>query len=285
MPTNKEIVDYYDFSKLDYQIYNLASSNISMHFGIWDENVHNHKEALLNENRALAEIASLTSNDYVIDLGCGYGTTAIWLAKNIGCRVVGITISEKQVEEAKKAAEIHKVSHLTDFRVMDFNKTDFPDATFNVAIAIESICHASDESKVLKENYRILKPNGRLAIADGYLAKDKNTLTPKEQEIAKICFEGVHVPPLPERKEFEQWLVETGFSGIKWFDKTQSILKISNKISSLAKILYPISKIMGLLGIRSISTPHVKAFINQYYAWRDGLGVYGVFYGEKLNIL
>ena len=281
MPTQKEIVDYYDFSKFDYQLYNFAFSNISMHFGLWDETTHNHREALLNENKILAELAKITANDYVIDLGCGYGTTAIWLAKNIGCRVVGITISEKQVSEAKREAEKQEVGHLTKFLVMDFHKTNFSDNNFDVVIAIESIAHSMEKTKVLKESYRILKQNGRLAIADGYFAKNKNSLTLREQEIAKICFEGVHVPPLAEKQEFENWLKENGFIEIKWYDKTKNILKISKKISDFAKLILPVSKMLGFFGFRSLSTSHTKAFINQYYAWRDGLGVYGIFCAKK----
>jgi len=280
-PTKEQIVDYYDFSKLDYQIYNTAKSNISMHFGIWDESVHSHKEALLNENKVLAKLVNITSNDYVLDVGCGYGTTSIWLARNIGCKVVGITISQKQVDEANKMAKRHGVSHLTDFRVMDFHKIDFSEQTFDVVISIESICHSSEQPKVLGEIYRTLKPNGRLAIADGYFAKDIKNLTDTEKEIARICFEGVKVPPLAERETFEKWLKFTGFQEVEWFDKTKNILKISKKISSLAKMLLPLSGVLGFLGIREIGTPHVKAFINQYYAWRDGLGVYGMFSARK----
>lgn len=281
IPTSQEIVDYYDFSKLDYQLYNLSFSNISMHFGLWDETTENHRQALLNENKVLAELANITPNDHVIDLGCGYGTTAIWLAKNIGCRVVGITISKKQVLEAKRAAKQHRVSHLVDFSVMDFHKTNFSKNTFNVAIAIESVSHSSDKPKVLKEIHRILKSDGRFAIADGYFAKDTKTLSPREHEIAKICFEGVHVPPLAERSEFENWLKENGFVEVKWFDKTKNILKISQKISGFAKMILPISKILGFLGFRSLDTSHIKAFINQYYAWNGNLGVYGIFSAKK----
>lgn len=281
IPTFQEIVDYYDFSEFDYQLYNGSFSNISMHFGLWDETIHNHKQALLNENRVLAELSNIVADDLVLDLGCGYGTTAIWLAKNVGCRVVGITISKKQISEAKKEAEKQGVGHLTDFLVMDFHKTNFSKNSFNVVIAIESICHATNKSEVLKEIHRILKPNSRLAIADGYFAKSKSLLSPREQEVAKICFEGVRVPPLPERQEFEGWLKENGFTEITWYDKTESILKISKKISGLAKMILPISKILGFFGARSLDASHVKAFINQYYAWRDGLGVYGIFCARR----
>jgi cyclopropane fatty-acyl-phospholipid synthase-like methyltransferase len=282
MVTNKEIVDYYDFSELDYKLYNGSFSNaISMHFGIWDEHTRNHREALLNENRALTDIAKITKGDYVIDLGCGYGTTSIWLASYIGCHVVGITLSEKQVATAKTMARKNKVGHLTDFRVMDFNKTTFPDNTFDVALAIESLCHSSDKPELLKEIHRITKSGGRFIDADGYFGKKKDLLTSREWEIARACCEGVHVPLLPEKAEFESWLTAAGFSNIQWIDKTQSILRIAKRVNRLARYLLPFSKILGVLGIRSLSTSHVRAFADQYYAWRDGIGVYGIFYAKK----
>lgn len=281
MPTKEEILNYYDFSKLDYQIYNTAKSDISMHFGIWDENTKSHREALLNENKVLAELAGIKVGDYVLDVGCGYGTTAIWLAKNVGCKVVGITISQKQVDEAKEMAKKHGVEERVDFKVMDFHKINFENETFDKIIAIESICHSSNQPIVLGEIYRVLKSGGAFVVADGYFAKDPKNLTPKEQEIAKICFEGVHVPPLSERRQFENWLSQVGFRDIKWIDKTGNVLEISKRISNLAKMFLPLSKILGWFGFKSITTSHVKAFIYQYPAWRDGLGVYGIFNARK----
>jgi tocopherol O-methyltransferase len=284
MITNKEIIDYYDFSTLDYKLYNASfSDSISMHFGIWDKTTRNHHEALLNENRVLADIAKITKDDYVIDLGCGYGTSSIWLASHIGCHVAGITISEKQVETAKQMARKNGVEHLTDFRVMDFSNITFPDNAFNVVLAIESLCHSSDKPNLLKEIYRILKPHGRFVDADGYFKKNKNLLSPREQEIARACCEGVHVPMLPERDEFENWIKEAGFSNLTWSDKTESILPISKKIHSFAKIILPFSKMLSWFGVRSLSPSHIRAFIDQYYAWRDNIGTYGIFYAEKLN--
>jgi cyclopropane fatty-acyl-phospholipid synthase-like methyltransferase len=281
MISTEEIKEYYDFSKLDYQIYNTASSDISMHFGLWDSSVHSHREALLNENKILSQIANIKSSDYVLDIGCGYGTTSIWLAKNIGCKVLGITISDKQVEEAKETAKRYAVDHLTDFRVMDFHNLEFPDNTFNKVIAIESVSHSSDKQKVIKEIYRVLKPEGIFVIADGFFAKSRDNLSEEEKKIAKICFEGVHVPPLAEQKEFENWLKEVGFNEVGWFDKTSNILRTSKRISNFGRLFLPLSKVLGLFGFKAISTSHVKAFIYQYYGWKDGMGVYGIFSATK----
>jgi len=266
MPTQQEIVDYYDLSKFDYQLYSGSLSDISMHFGLWDERTKTRREALEAENRVLAELAEIRARDCVIDLGCGYGSTAVWLASQVGCRVVGITLSHDQVAVAERLAKKRRVQHLVQFFAMDFHHTTFEDLTFDVAIAIESVCHSPDKPCVLREAWRILRPSGRIAIADGYFGKSPDALTSREREIATTCFQGVHVPPLPQRWELARWLKEAGFSGITWWDKTSSILPVSKRVHDYAKFLLPVTKILGFFGVRALRTSHAKAFINQYHA-------------------
>jgi SAM-dependent methyltransferase len=148
-------------------------------------------------------------------------------------------------------------------------------------MAIESIAHSSTKERVLAEAFRILKPRGRLVIADGFFAKHKAALTEKERQIARACFEGVHVPPLPERCEFEEWIASAGFVGVEWIEETQAILPTARLVNRLGKLLMPIAKIFSFLGFSALQPRHMRAFINQYFAFRDGLGVYGIFLGRK----
>jgi tocopherol O-methyltransferase len=277
MPSLEEINNYYEFSKWDYRAYNASFSNLSMHYGLWGQGVHTHKQALSNENLVVADVVGVSAKDYVIDLGCGYGATAVWLASNIGCKVLGISLSREQVASARQLARNHHVSHLVEFSTMDFHKLQFPAATFDVAIAIESISHSSKKQQVLKEILRVLKPGGRLSVADGFFAKRKDMITPAEQKIANACFEGVCVPSLPEKQEFERWLREVGFSRVRWMDKTALILPTAKRVYRLGKSLLPVSRLLAHLGVRAFRVSHMRAFINQYFAFRDGLGAYGIF--------
>ncbi len=281
MPSTKEINDYYAFSKLDYRLYNTRASDLSMHYGIWDEATQSHRDALANENRVVANAVNIRRRDHVIDLGCGYGSTAVWLAKHLGCRVTGITLSKDQVADARRLARRRKVEGLVTFCTMDFHRTRFADSTFDAAISIESISHSSQKLRVLAETWRILKPGGRIAVADAYFRRDPKSLSPLEKDIATACFEGVHVPPLPRKEQFENWLVDAGFSNVRWFDKTPCILPTAERVNRLGRLLLPVSRLFSVLGLRSLQVSHMKAFVNQFYAFRDGIGLYGVFSARK----
>ena len=281
MPNQQDINDYYSASKLDYQLYNLRADNLSMHYGIWGDAVHSHREALLNENRVVADLAGLSRVDNVIDLGCGYGASAVWLAGQIGCHVLGITLSQEQIDQAESLATKRHVRHLVGFRRMDYHNVALPARTFDVAIAIESIAHSSRKSQVLAEAYRLLKPGGRIVIADGFFGKPIVELTERELALANACFAGVHVPPLPERYEFEEWLTKAGFSAIRWCEKTQQILPTARRVNRLGRLLMPVSKVLSLIGSRALNPAHMRAFIDQYYAFRDGVGIYGLYFARK----
>ena len=56
-----------------------------------------HPEAMEHTNEIMAEIANLEEGARVLDLGCGYGAAARFLARERGCSVVGINVSKKRI--------------------------------------------------------------------------------------------------------------------------------------------------------------------------------------------
>lgn len=139
---------------------------MGLHYGIWDDTTKTLAEAIINTNRQLAFLGKVSATDKVLDAGCGVGGSAIFLAKYFGCDVTGITLSERQVRTATGFAAQNSVSHKANFQRMDYTKTGFPDAHFDVVWAIESMQTATDKSLFFKEMQRVLKPNGRILIAD-----------------------------------------------------------------------------------------------------------------------
>src|SRR5882672_7377994 len=107
--SEQEIIEYYDHSYDDYQIVWHVNSRMSMHYGYWDESTTWLRQALTNMNRKLAAMANIQSHHHVLDAGCGVGGSSIFLAKEIGCEVTGITLSSEQVQKAKQNSEKYGV--------------------------------------------------------------------------------------------------------------------------------------------------------------------------------
>ena len=136
------IIDYYDSCEIDYRKLWPLDRCMALHYGYWDETTKGVSDALLRENQILAERAGITADDRVLDAGCGVGGSAIWLARERGCEVVGITLSQKQVDSAGANARKHGVADMARFERRDFTATGHPDASFDVVWAVEAVWHA-----------------------------------------------------------------------------------------------------------------------------------------------
>lgn len=276
----QNVISYYEETLIDYYLFWYSSRDFAMHYGFSDESTKTHSDRLLEENRFLADIVKIKKTDMVLDAGCGVGGSSIWIAKNFGARVTGISISPSQVKKSKAHSREAGVSNLTEFYQMDYEVTKFRDSSFDIVWAIESFCHSPDKSKLLKEMFRILKPGGKMIVADGFqknLAKSE-----EEQKDFDNFLHGFAVYKITFWDEFQKALTGAGFKNIGRWNKTISILSSSKRIFHLALFAYPLWKILAMLNLVSEKRMgNVKACLAQYKSLKKGIWMYGVYYGEK----
>ena len=96
----KEIIEYYEKCQIDYELVWHLNSQMCMHYGFWTPETKNLRQALNQMNRELIQQVAITKNDYILDAGCGVGGSSIYLAKNLGAQVKGITLTPHQVDKS-----------------------------------------------------------------------------------------------------------------------------------------------------------------------------------------
>src|SRR6185503_975057 len=142
---HKNIVDYYAVTENAYKDSWDLNNSHAIHYGYWDEKVKTFPQSLIRMNEVMAEAANIKASDMILDAGCGIGGSSIFLAEKIGCDVIGISLSERQINHARSLVQEKKVEGKVEFEVMNYCATSFPDKSFDVLWGCESICYADDK--------------------------------------------------------------------------------------------------------------------------------------------
>jgi len=120
----------------------------------------------------MAELAGINRESKVLMVGSGMGADARYLAKEFGCRVVGIDLSFQKVYHATLRAKVMELDDLVQFKMADATDMPFDDQSFNV-VWLQAVGLPLDlERKVIAEAYRVLAPRGVYAIQDRFKRDD-----------------------------------------------------------------------------------------------------------------
>jgi tocopherol O-methyltransferase len=140
----------------------------------WGDHIHHGLFAHGSETPAEAQVRmldhclqslNLRGGEQVMDVGCGYGGTLLYLARRLGCWGTGLTISPKQARIARANATKAGFGDRLTFFADDVQTFPFPAGDSDVVWAMESTEHFADKRKFLREAQKTLRPNGQLVLA------------------------------------------------------------------------------------------------------------------------
>jgi len=162
-----------------------------------------------------------------LDVGCGFGGTTRYLAKNLGSQshMTGITLSPKQVERGTELAKEQGVAERTEFRVMDALNMEFEDNSFDIVWACESGEHMPDKKKYIDEMMRVLKPGGTYVMACWSQRDDSQVpFSKKDKRDLRYLYEEWTHPHFISVDQFKNLIDNTGVMNevttANWVDET-----------------------------------------------------------------
>lgn len=173
MPGASAVAEYYDQNTQPFLgLFGSGFEVAAIHRQIWAEGVRTERAAFEYLNRLVLEALPPTAaaaEAQVLDLGCGIGGTATWIAARAPGRVTGLTISAVQARLAAERAQRLGLADRCRFLQGDFLAVPDP-GPFAGAWAIEAFVHAEDPARFFQEAARVLAPGGRLVICDDFAA-------------------------------------------------------------------------------------------------------------------
>jgi ubiquinone/menaquinone biosynthesis C-methylase UbiE len=195
--------------------------------------------------RELADLCAVGAASYVLDVACGTGESACYLAERFGARVIGIDGSAYMVARAREKAQ--KRGLHVEFKEADALHLPFDGDTFDAVLSECTVC-LLDKERAIREMVRVTKPGGYVGFHDICWQND-----PPEHVKDRLAeIEGEQPETLDGWKRLCE---QAGLVDVQGMDRSSLIppwMRENMSRLSLGSIIRIVSKIAGRWGIRGL---------------------------------
>lgn len=210
----------------------------------------------------------------ILDVGCGIGASAVFLAKKIEARVTGITISSQQVAMAREYAAKQRVD--ASFLHMDSEHITLT-GPYDVVWSVEIISHYINKENFFSSAARLLRPSGIVVLTD-WLQKERVAAKEVKKYINPIK-KAMLLPSICTPFEYCAYFQKYGFR-LKWHED------VSNHVSKTWDVSGRIIKNSKLWRLAAKQGKDFLNFLKGFRAmqmgYRSRVFVYGAFIAEKI---
>jgi ubiquinone/menaquinone biosynthesis C-methylase UbiE len=214
-------VDFYD------NFYQSTSSEVQMKVRreTYGEYIGQNSFITVDEYRAWSPLLNVKPDQYVLEIACGSGGPAVFLAQLLNCRLVGVDVNENALATAKQLVEAAGLQTRVQFQYADANQQlPFEDETFDGLVCFDAINHLADRAQVLQEWHRLLKPVTRILYTDPIIV----TGSMSNAEMSTRSSIGFYV--FTPAGENEKLLEQNGFRLIHREDTTDVITQLEKRM-------------------------------------------------------
>lgn len=126
----------------------------------------------------LADRLPFKANQHIVDIGCGLGGPARYIAKRFQCKVSGVDITEAFVEAANKLTALLHMEDQVQIALGDGQRLPYADALFDGGYTQHVTMSVADRPRFFSEAYRVLKPDAFFALTEHGLGPKGNAYYP-----------------------------------------------------------------------------------------------------------
>jgi ubiquinone/menaquinone biosynthesis C-methylase UbiE len=164
-------------------------------------------------------LANLKASDLVLDVGCGLGGTARYLADRYMCNVVGIDLTEEYISVGRKLTERIGLSDRVELSHGSALELPFEDKRFDIVWTEHVQMHIADKNRFYAEIARVLKRGGRLLFHDIFRGHGGSPLYPTPWA------EDESISTLATETEVRSIIEQVGLEIDQWFEKVQASIE------------------------------------------------------------
>ncbi|NEP42506.1 MAG: methyltransferase domain-containing protein [Okeania sp. SIO2H7] len=169
----------------------------------------------------------------LLEIGSGNGNAAIWIAKQTGCEVVGLDLSDTHIENSRKKAEENPSLRLS-FEKVSATDMPFDDASFTHVWSQATLYHIHERALALKEIYRVLQKGGIFAFDDLVMPASKLDESAKKHVYERLLVNDMFAPDF-----YKTYLTDLGFKLLESIDLSKHMQKSYAIQSQRIKEQYP----------------------------------------------
>ena len=188
----KNVAHHYDIGNDLYRLF--LDDDLQYSCAYFTDPANSLEQAQLDKKAHIAAKLALEPGHHVLDIGCGWGGTALYLNRVAGVRVTGVTLSEQQLKVARERSAAAGVADQVRFELVDYRQVDGP---FDRIVSIGMFEHvgAAHYDEFFAKCRDLLKPDGVMLLHT--IGKFGKASTP-DPFTDKYIFPGYHLPALSQ---------------------------------------------------------------------------------------